>query len=124
MNYNIPAYGIYLAIMVFIIVYVGKAFHKSGRVFILSLFENDAAQADNLNNILLLAYYLFNIGYAFVKLRWWQPVHSVDSLVASISSNVGLLVLILAVTHYFNMFLIRHLSNRRSYSLTDKIQES
>jgi len=124
MNLNILAYGIYLTIMVFIIVVVGKAFHKNGRIFILALFRNDVAQTDNINNILLLAYYLFNIGYAFMKLRWWQPIHSIDELIASISSNVGLLVLILAVTHYFNMLLIRHLSNRRSYSLTDKIQES
>lgn len=120
MNYNIPAYGIYLAIMVFIIVYVGRLFHRNGRVFILALFKDDAVQTDHLNNILLLAYYLFNIGYAFVKLRFWTTVTSVEVLVSSLSSNIGLLVLILAVTHYFNMALIHFLSKRQQLSFTHK----
>lgn len=120
MNYNIPAYGIYTALMMFIIVYVGRLFHKNGRVFILSLFKGDAHQADNLNNILLLAYYLFNIGYAFIKLRYWTKVTHVEILVSSLSSNIGLLVLILAVTHYFNMALIYYLSKRQQLSFTHK----
>jgi len=120
MSYNIPAYGIYLGIMIFIIVYVGRLFHKNGRVFILNLFKGDAAQTDNLNNILLLAYYLFNIGYAFVKLRFWTKVTDVEILVSSLAGNIGLLVLILAVTHYFNMALIHYLSKKESLTFTHK----
>ncbi|MCB0697981.1 MAG: hypothetical protein KDC07_11485 [Chitinophagaceae bacterium] len=120
MNYNIPAYGIYLAIMVFIIVYVGRLFHKNGRVFILNLFNGHTAQTDNLNNILLLAYYLFNIGYAFVKLSFWTEVTNIDILVSSLGTNIGVLTLILAVTHYFNMLLIYYLSKRQSLSFTHK----
>ena len=48
MNYNILAYVIYIAIMVFIIVFVGKLFHKNGRVFIVGLFKGQVTQADNL----------------------------------------------------------------------------
>lgn len=120
MNYNILAYGVYLSIMVFIIVYVGRLFYKNGRVFILALFKGDAAQTDNMNNILLLAYYLFNIGYAFIKLRFWTLVTNVEIMISSLGSNIGLLVLILAVTHYFNMALIYYLSKRQSLSFTHK----
>lgn len=116
MNYNILAYVIYIAIMVFIIVYVGRLFHKNGRVFIVDLFKGEIAQADNLNNILLLAYYLFNIGYAFVKLRFWDKVTDVELLMSSLGSNLGLLILILAVTHYFNMALIHYLSQKKDIS--------
>jgi hypothetical protein len=122
MNYNVAAYGIYLAVMVFIIVYVGKLFYKNGRVFILALFRDDAEQTDHLNQILLIAYYLFNIGYAFVKLRYWQKVANVDQLIASLGSNIGLLILILSVTHYFNMALVYYLSNKQSFSFTNKIE--
>ena len=114
MNYNILSYTIYLAVMSFIIVYVGKAFHRNGRVFILALFKGHAQQADNLNNILLLAYYLFNIGYALLKLRFWTHVSDTEMLISSLGNNIGLLILILAVTHYFNMLLVYYLSKKQS----------
>lgn len=114
MNYNILAYTIYLVIMIYIIVYVGKLFYRNGRIFILGLFKGDAVQTDHLNNILLLAYYLFNIGYALVKLRYWTHVTNVEVLVSSLGSNIGMLILILAVMHYFNMLLIYFLSKRQA----------
>jgi hypothetical protein len=120
MNYNILAYAIYLAIMIFIIVYVGKLFHSNGRVFIISFFHGHVQQADNLNNILLLAYYLFNIGYAFVKLRFWTHVDGIGILISSLGTNIGILILILAITHYFNMLLVYILSKKQSLSFTHK----
>lgn len=117
MNYNIFTYLVYLAIMVFIIVYVGWLFYKNGRVFILALFNGHEEQADNLNRLLLLAYYLFNIGYAFLKLRFWTKVTNSEQMISSLGSNIGLLILILAVTHYFNMVLIKYLSKKQNIIL-------
>lgn len=117
MNYNILAYLLYLATMIFIIGYVGRLFHRNGRIFILSLFKGEAAQADHLNNILLVAYYLFNIGYAFLKLRYWTHVTGLEVLIASLGTNIGVLILILAVTHYFNMTLVWFLSKKQHFIL-------
>ncbi|WP_276132814.1 hypothetical protein [Polluticoccus soli] len=114
MNYNILAYTIYLTIMVYIIVYVGRLFYNNGRVFILGLFKGNVEQTDYVNTILLVAYYLFNIGYAFLKLRFWTNVTDVEVLVSSLGTNIGVLILILAVTHYFNMWLIYYLSKRQA----------
>ncbi|RYE23512.1 MAG: hypothetical protein EOP51_10285 [Sphingobacteriales bacterium] len=100
--------------MIFIIVYVGRLFYNNGRVFILGLFKGDEAQTDHLNKILLLAYYLFNLGYAFANLRYWEHVTDVNSVIASLAQNISLLILILAVTHYFNMALIYYLSKKHN----------
>lgn len=113
MNYNILCYAIYLALMIFIIVYVGRLFYRNGRVFILALFNGHELQADHINNILLLAYYLFNIGYAFVKLTYWGKVTDAKLVISSLGNNIGLLVLILGVTHYFNMAVIYYLSKKQ-----------
>ena len=120
MNYNICAYLIYLALMVFIIVYVGRYFYTNGRVFIISLLNNNVETADHLNKLLLIAYYLFNIGYACIKLKYWQKVTNIEMLFSSLSLNMGLLILILAVTHYFNMLVIYYLSKSKSFSRTNK----
>jgi hypothetical protein len=114
MNSNITAYIIYLIITIYIIIWVGKMFHTNGRVFILQLYKGDTASADTTNNILLVAYYLFNTGYAFLKLKTWEYVRSVPQLITSLSHHLGVLILILALTHYFNMLLIHFLSKKHN----------
>lgn len=112
MNYNILAYIIYAAITIYIIYWVGRLFHKNGRIFILRIFQGRTAQADATNNIILIAYYLFNTGYAIVQFSNWQAVPDLQMLIASITVKTGILVGILAVTHYFNMLLIYLLSKK------------
>ena len=124
MNYNIAAYLIYLILTIFIIVYVGKLFYKNGRIFILALFKGDASRTDIVNNMLLIAYYLFNIGYALMTLRHWDKILSIESLIAAISVNMGVLIFILASTHYVNMMLIYYLSRSKSLTITSKSFQS
>jgi hypothetical protein len=99
---------------------VGKLFHQNGRIFILRLFGGNESLTDTTNNILLIAYYLFNIGYSVLQLSFWEPVSGFDTFISSVCSRTGLLVLILAVTHYFNMLAIYVLSKRASLFLITK----
>lgn len=120
MNFNILSYLVYGCITIYIIYYVGKLFHRNGRVFILGLFQQNESLTDTTNNILLMAYYLFNIGYTVVQFSFWEKVTGIHGMVTSISTRTGILIFILAVTHYFNMLLIYILSNRNNHSLTSK----
>ena len=124
MNYNVPAYIVYLILTVFIIVFVGKFFYRNGRVFILGLMKGDGVTTDYLNNILLLAYYLFNIGYAFVKLHFWQPIDHLAMLISTIAHHMSVLIFILASTHYMNILLIWWLSRTKKSSLIIKSFQS
>jgi hypothetical protein len=124
MNYNISAYIIFLALIVFIIVYVGRYFFTNGRIFIISFFNGNVSLADQVNKLLLIAYYLFNIGYSFLKLKQWKKITDFEMLVSSLASNIGVLIFILAVTHYFNMLVIYLLSHSKSFSITNKSFQS
>jgi hypothetical protein len=106
--------------MVFIIGYVGKYFYTNGRIFIISLLNGNVAQADQINKTLLVGYYLFNIGYAFIKLKYWEKIGNLEMMLSSLSVNMGLLILILAVMHFFNMLVIYFLSKSKSFSITNK----
>ncbi len=117
MNLNILAYVIYGCITIYIIYKVGKLCHSNGRIFILELFQNDAAKTNTTNNLLLIAYYLFNIGYAVLQISSWRQVKDVASLVASVADKCGVLIILLAILHYFNMSLIYILSKRK-HSIT------
>ena len=118
MNYNVGAYIIFLTLMTFIIVFVGRYFYTNGRVFIISLFNGNVSLADHVNKLLLIAYYLFNIGYSFIKVKQWQKISNLEMMASSLASNIGVLIFILAVTHYFNMLVIYKLS--KSNSVTNK----
>jgi hypothetical protein len=122
MNYNVCAYIIFLTLMIFIIVYVGRFFYSNGRIFIVFLFNGNAALADQVNRLLLIAYFLFNIGYCFIKLRQWEKIGNMENLFSSLASNIGVLIFILAVTHYFNMLIIYRLSKSKSISITQSFQ--
>jgi hypothetical protein len=124
MNYNIAAYIVFLIMMIFLIGFVGRLFHRNGRVFILALMKDDAVRTDHLNNMLLVAYYLFNIGYTFVKLRFWQKIENMETLISSIAANMSVLIFILASTHYLNMLLIWQLSRSEKSSFINKIFQS
>lgn len=115
MNYNILCYLIYSGITLYIIYWVGKLFHTNGRVFILRLFHNNEHLADTTNNLLLTMYYLFNIGYVIIQFSFWENVTSADTMISSIAEKTGILILILAITHYFNLALIYYLSKRNSH---------
>ena len=120
MNYNIIAYSVFIILIILIIVYVGNYFYRNGRIFILGLFKENEAMTDAVNKILLIAYYLFNIGYAFVKLRSWERLRDIEHIISSVSFNMGLLIFILAVTHYFNMYVIYTLSKSKTILFTHK----
>jgi hypothetical protein len=120
MNYNIFSYLIYGCITIFIIYWVGNLFHTNGRIFILGLFHQNESLADSTNDLLLLAYYLFNIGYVIIQFSFWEKITSFEAIITSVSMKTGFLILILAVSHYFNLLLIYFLSKRKFQSITFK----
>lgn len=120
MNYNILAYLIYGCITIYIVYWVGKLFHSNGRIFILRLFHQNQQLTDITNNLLLIAYYLFNIGYVILQFSFWEKVTGVEVLISSISMKTGVLITILAVTHYFNIAIIYFLSKKNYQFITSK----
>ena len=122
MNLNISAYITFMALMVFIIVYVGRYFYTHGRVFIIALLKGNVSLADSINRLLLVGYYLLNIGYTFLRLRQWTKISTVEAWCSSLALNMGTLTLILALLHYGNMLAIYYLS--KSNFITHKSFQS
>lgn len=117
MNYNILSYGIFALITCYIIIWVGRLFHSNGRVFILSFFHNRKDLTDTTNNLLLIAYYLFNIGYAIIQFSYWERVQNVTEMISCIASKTGILIFVLAALHYNNMLIIYLISNKTQKSI-------
>lgn len=117
MKGTLLAYTLYGTLALLLIGWLGRNLHRRGRVFILGLFRGDARPADAMNNLLLAAYYLFNAGYAFVRIWHWAPVQGLAGLSATLGRQLGVLMLILAIAHYVNMGLIFWLARKRHLPL-------
>ena len=96
MNYNVLSYIIYAIITIYVTVIVGYKFHKNGLVFILELCE-DKETGTAINNVLLILYYCFNIGYCILLIPFWETVNTGFELVSSIGTKAGSIIFLLAI---------------------------
>ena len=117
---NTFAYLIYLFITYLITVHAGLIFYRNGRVYILRLLHNDEKFTDSINRILLTGYYLLNLGYAALMIRFWKTVHTWTEMTGSIATMTGRILLTLAVMHFFNMTVILLISTRHHHPVNNK----
>jgi hypothetical protein len=117
---NTLAYIIYLLITYIITVHVGLRFYRNGRVYILRLMQGDEQFTDFINRILLTGYYLLNLGYAAIMIRFWKTLTSFIEVLASIASMTGRIMLTLAVIHFLNMAVILLISQRHHPIVNNK----
>jgi hypothetical protein len=109
---NLIAYAIYLAIITLVIVVVGGICFRNGNVFVSALIPGHEALCHRINQLLLLEYYLVNIGYAAMSLVHWQKVVSPEQLIETVASKTAFIVCLLSVMHYLNIFLITKYVNK------------
>jgi len=68
----VGTYLAYLVLSLAITVWVGRSLHKNGRVFLVENFEGNDALADSINHLLLVGFYLINIGFVSLALRFGE----------------------------------------------------
>ena len=106
MNYNIIAYFFYFVITFIIIVKVGKICYQNGNVFVAQLIPNHEDLCKKINYLLLIGYYLLNIGYCTMTIVSWQKIQTFTQLVEIISLKTSLIILVIAIMHYLNILLL------------------
>ncbi len=109
---NLIASLLYLTITYVITVRVGLSLYRHGRVFILNLMEGDEAFTDNINRLLLLGYYLLNLGYAAILMATWERVETLAGLFELVGAKTGSIIFLLGTIHFFNMAVIYWLAQK------------
>jgi hypothetical protein len=90
---------------------------KNGKVFLLDIFNQNEVLAQSVNQLLLVGFYLINIGYAVYTLSNGQPIEDYREMIEALSTKVGAIILILGGMHFGNLFIFyklrkRHLEDR------------
>jgi hypothetical protein len=117
---NTLAYILYLLLSYFITVHVGLLFYRNGRIYILNLLKGDEQLTGFINKMLLVGYYLLNLGYAALMISSWNTIYTLTELLVSVCTMTGRILLTLAVVHFCNMAVIYLISKKKHYSLTHK----
>ena len=100
------AYGLYLAIAVAFTIWVARTLSGNGIVFLVECFGHDEVLAKSTNHLLVVGFYLMNLGFIMLALQFGEPPATVPDMVVFLSSKVGLAVVVLGAMHFFNMHAI------------------
>ena len=106
MNFNIIGYLIYLSITIFIILKVGKICYNNGNIYVSQLIPDHEELCQRINQMLLIGYYLLNIGYCAITIISWQKILSTENLIEIIASKSAIIIIAIATMHYLNIFLL------------------
>ncbi|MGB8988450.1 MAG: hypothetical protein WCC37_17770, partial [Candidatus Sulfotelmatobacter sp.] len=91
---------------------VARTLHKNGRIFLVDAFNGNAELADSVNHLLVVGFYLINIGYVTLALRTYENLNTLRGSIELVSDKVGIVLLVLGGMHFFNLFVFSRMRKR------------
>jgi hypothetical protein len=110
--FTVWAYLAYLGISIALTVWVARTLHKNGRIFLVDSFLGNEGLADSVNHLLVVGFYLINIGFVSLALKYGDKAVNAQSALEILSTKVGLVLLVLGGMHFFNLYVFSKLRRR------------
>jgi hypothetical protein len=111
MNWMITNHLLYLIVCVPVIVWVGRTLAHNGQVLLADVFD-DQSVATATNRLLVVGFYLLNIGFVLLYLRAGTGVATPEGLIESLSLKVGVVLLVLGLIHVVNVKVFSSMRRR------------
>jgi hypothetical protein len=111
-SYTVGAYCVYLLVSVALTVWVARTLHKNGRVFLVEAFRGNEPLADSVNHLLVVGFYLINIGYVALALKYGSKPDDVQTAIEFFSTKIGWVLMVLGFMHFFNLFVFSRMRRR------------
>lgn len=109
-NYLVPVYSCYAVLSVALTVWLARTLFKNGAVFLEEVFDHPK-MAEAVNRLLVVGFYLLNLGYACLLLKADAsntPIAAIETL----AQKLGMLLLSLGAVHFFNLYLFHRIRRR------------
>jgi hypothetical protein len=110
MNLRLIDYVVYLTASAALTIWVGNTLYRNGRVFLVSVFQ-ETGLADSVNHLLVVGFYLVNLGAAAILINAGGTPASFADMIQETVTRIGVVLLVLGAMHFFNMFVL-HLLRR------------
>jgi hypothetical protein len=101
--YALGTHVVYLAVSVVVTVWVARTLFLSGRVFLIDAFSGNAPLADSVNQLLVVGFYLINVGYVTLALKYGDKPKDWVGAIEFFSTKIGLVLLVLGAMHFINL---------------------
>jgi hypothetical protein len=105
-------YVAYLAISIALTIWVAWTLHRNGRIFLVDSFLGNEKLADSVNHLLVVGFYLINIGAVALFLKYGGLVHDAQQAIEYLSTKIGLVLVILGVMHFLNLIVFSKMRKR------------
>jgi hypothetical protein len=117
MNNFILTYAVYLTISIALTIWVARVLFNNGRIFLVDIFHGNTELADSVNKLLVVGFYLINIGYMSLALKEAGFIPNIQVVVEVLSFKLGWIILILGGMHFLNLAIFFKLRNRAQQQL-------
>lgn len=114
--YIVACYLTYLAISIGATIWVAQTLHTNGRIFLVDVFNGNAQLADSVNHLLLVGFYLINIGYVTRALKTAGDLANLRQMIELVSDKVGVVLLVLGFMHFSNLYIFSRLRRRHTHA--------
>jgi hypothetical protein len=105
MTDKVVMYLVYLALSISLTMWVGRTLSRNGKVFLQDAFD-DERLAGSVNHLLVVGFYLLNLGYVSVAMRASGAIDDTAGAMEELSLKVGLVLLVLGIVHFFNLYAL------------------
>ena len=102
----------YLLLAITLTVWVARTLFKNGRIFLVDSFLGNDALADSVNHLLVVGFYLVNLGFVALALKSGEKPVDLQGVLETLSVKIGWVLLILGAMHFFNLLIFSRMRRR------------
>ena len=110
--YTELTYLAYALLSIAITVWVARTLHRNGRIFLVDSFLGNEKLADSVNHLLVVGFYLVNLGFVAMFLRYGTKPTNMREAIEFLSSKVGIVLLVLGGMHFMNILIFSKARSR------------
>lgn len=111
MQYGITIYTIYAAVAIAMTALLARTLFKAGGVFLDDVFEGKPRLAEAVNRLLVVGFYMLNLGYGLFLMRA-EPQDTAFDAVAYLVNRLAILLVTLGLIHFVNVFVFWKIRQR------------
>jgi hypothetical protein len=112
MDLTVVTYVVYLVISIALTVWVARTLSQSGKVFLADVMHGNEKLADAVNHLLVVGFYLVNLGFVALYLKTSDAVEDSRGLFEELSVKIGVVLLVLGVMHLGNVYVLNKIRRR------------
>lgn len=115
------SYLVYAVVAIGLTIWLASTLFRNGAMFLEDVFSDNAAMARAINHLLVVGFYMLNLGWAFLILRGDRPADGVEA-VENLAMKLGQLLFTLGLIHFANLWVFQRIRRSRRSETIPPVQ--